>query len=141
VAVPWGINHEPDQSEPLGPMLALLGGLYEEDVAMVVAARGGLTGYRALLDSPFLFAPHDTVVPGALTTAGDWSDVAAALAPKPLSIAGLVDGVNRAATAEAAREYDAAAKAYSSRPVAGRFALKPAESHAMSAASWLLERL
>jgi len=33
-------------------------------------ARGGLSGYQSLLRSPFLYVPHDSLVPAALT-AGD----------------------------------------------------------------------
>jgi hypothetical protein len=51
------------------------------------------------LESPFIFVPHDCIVPGSLT-AGDLCDVAAALAPRPLVLADLVDGVNRAVAAE-----------------------------------------
>ena len=53
----------PDQAEPLGGLLALLGGLFEDDVR-AVAVRGGLVSYASLLDSPFFYVPHDAVVPG-----------------------------------------------------------------------------
>lgn len=82
----------PLQSEPLGGLLALFGALYESDVRAVVA-EGTLAGFQSVLRDRFCYVPHDAIVPGALT-AGDLSDVAAALAPRPLRLARLVDGRN-----------------------------------------------
>jgi hypothetical protein len=92
-AAPLDAPDLPDQSEPLGALLATFGALGNERVKAVVA-RGGLVSYRSLLDSPFCYVPHDAVVPGALTT-GDLPDVLAALAPRPVRIEGAVDGLNR----------------------------------------------
>ena len=80
-------------------MLALLLGLYEEDVRGVYA-RGGLVGFQAALSSPFLYLPHDVMIPGVLT-AGDLSALAAGLAPRSLALVGMVDGLNRTAEAKA----------------------------------------
>ncbi|HEX5272284.1 MAG TPA: acetylxylan esterase [Gemmataceae bacterium] len=91
--VPLDAEKQPDLAEPLGGLLALFGALYEGDVKAVYV-RGGLDGYRSVLRSPFVYVPHDIIVPGALT-AGDLGDVAAALAPRPLRQEGLVDGQNR----------------------------------------------
>ena len=88
-----GEGEPPNQSEPLGGLLALLGALYEEGIA-VVAARNTLPGYLSVLADAYCYVPHDAIVPGALT-AGDLCDIAAALAPRPLRIEGLVDGRNR----------------------------------------------
>ena len=77
--VPLGIGEELPSAEPLGPLLALLAALFEDDVAAVVA-RGGLIAFRSTLQSQFVCIPHDVVVPGLLT-AGDVSDLAAGLAP------------------------------------------------------------
>ncbi len=93
LAVPLDADEFPDLAEPLGGTLALFGALFEDDVR-AVHARGGLTGYQALLQCPFCYVPHDCIVPAALT-AGDLCDVAAALAPRPLWLQGLVDGINR----------------------------------------------
>ncbi len=110
--VPYGADPVPNQAEPSGPLLALLAGLYEEDLAAVVLARGGLIGWQSLLKSPFLYVPHDAVIPGALTV-GDVNDIAGALAPKPLWISGLVDGLNRQVKAEAVEKaYAEARKQY-----------------------------
>lgn len=79
-------------SEPLGGLLALFGALFEDN-ARAVIANGTLAGYQAMLRDRFCYVPHDAIVPGALN-AGDLSDVAAALAPRPLRLARLVDGRN-----------------------------------------------
>jgi len=116
IEVPLGISEEPDLAEPLGPLLALLAGLYEDDVAAVVA-RSGLVGFRSVLSSPLVHVPHDVIVPGAVT-AGDIADVAAALAPRPVLAERFVDGTNRAVPPEAARqEWAIAASAFQSAGV------------------------
>jgi len=94
--------------------------LFEEDVRAVYV-RGGLVGYHSLLQSQFVYVPHDAVVPGVLT-AGDLSDVAAALAPRPLRLDGLVDGLNRQLSAETVAElYDSARAAYRAAGAGTRF--------------------
>jgi hypothetical protein len=80
----------PQDVRPLGGLAALLGALFEDGVRAVVVRRG-LVAFEATLGAHFCYIPHDTVVPGALT-AGDLSDVAAALAPLPLRFEGLLDG-------------------------------------------------
>lgn len=77
-------------SEPLGGLLALFGALYEEGVRAVIA-RGTLAGYGAVLRDRFCYVPHDILVPDPLG-AGDLGDVAAGLAPLPISLEALVDG-------------------------------------------------
>ena len=91
--IPRGVDGRPHQPEPMGGLLSLLGGLFDDDIARVYV-HGGLSGYLSVLDSPHVYIPHDVVVPGALT-AGDLCDVAAALAPRPLRLENLVDGLNR----------------------------------------------
>jgi hypothetical protein len=83
----------PAQSEPLGGLLALLTGLYEDGV-QAIYIRGGLAGFRSVLEGHVVLIPHDVIVPGVLTT-GDLSDVAAVLAPRSLRLEGTVDGWNR----------------------------------------------
>ncbi len=80
------------RAEPLGAHLALLAALYEDDIR-AVAAQGGLAGYLTILDDAFTYTPIDVTVHGILQ-AGDLADVAAALAPRALLAAGLVDGRN-----------------------------------------------
>jgi hypothetical protein len=130
---------QPNIAEPLGGLLALFGALYEDDVKAVVV-RGGLTGYRSLLDSQFVHVPHDVIVPGALT-AGDLCDVAAALAPRPLRLEGLVDGLNHAVKAEAvAKTYEPTRAAYREAKAGEKLQLAD-ESSETAAARWLLENL
>jgi hypothetical protein len=102
---------QPPHAEPLGGVLALLAGLFEEGVVSI-RAHGGLAGYASLLGSSFCHVPYDGVVPGALR-AGDVGDVVAALAPLPVRLTGLVDGSNRRVGAKAAERLMApAADAY-----------------------------
>jgi cephalosporin-C deacetylase-like acetyl esterase len=88
-----GEEGSPNQSEPLGGLLALFGALYEESVCTAVV-RGTIAGYQSVLRDRFCYIPYDAVVPDALT-AGDLCDVAAALALRPLRLEALVDGRNR----------------------------------------------
>jgi hypothetical protein len=108
---PHGVDNRPRQSEPTGPLAALLTALFEEDLTAVYI-RGGLLSYASALESPLVYLSHDTVVPGALP-AGDLGQVAAALAPRPLCLAGPVDHYHRVATREQAQAaYAATTKAY-----------------------------
>jgi hypothetical protein len=138
--VPWDAEKLPDQSEPLGGLLALLGALFEDDVRAVYV-RGGLTGYHAILGGPFCYVPHDVIVPGALT-AGDLCDVAAALAPRPLSIEGLVDGGNRRVSADVlAKAFESTRTAYRTAKVPDRLQLGAAGGEGKEVAQWLLKQL
>ncbi|MGE3809708.1 MAG: hypothetical protein AB7K24_34005, partial [Gemmataceae bacterium] len=134
--IPWDAEKLPYQAEPLGPLTALLTALHEKEVAGVVARRG-LIGYRALLDSQFLFVPVDVIVPGALT-AGDLSDVTAALAPRPVRVSSVVDGRNRPVKQpELERAWQLARRAYG-KERAARLSLA-AESTSSEDLRWLLK--
>jgi hypothetical protein len=140
LAVPLGAADQPDLAEPLGGLLALLGALFEDAVGAVYV-RGGLTGYQALLDGPFCYVPADAVVPGALA-AGDLCDVAAALAPRPLRLEGLVEGLNRRVSAdEAARTLAPARLAYRAAGVPERLSVEGAAPANSPVSRWLLDRL
>jgi hypothetical protein len=76
----------------MGAHLALLVALYEDGVR-AVAARGGLAGYLTVLENAFAYIPNEDVILGVLK-AGDVADIAAALAPRPLLMEGLVNGRN-----------------------------------------------
>jgi len=91
--LPHGVDDRPAPSEPLGGLLALLAAFYEDDVRAVYA-HGGVASYTSALSSPFCYLPHDVIVPGVVSAA-DLPDVAAALAPRPVRLSGMVDGVNR----------------------------------------------
>jgi dienelactone hydrolase len=94
----WKIGPQIEQeAEPLGGLLALLGGLYEPRV-QVVAVQGGLVSFLSMLEDSFAYVPQDVIVPGILE-AGDVAEVASTLAPRPLLLQGLVDGKDRLVTA------------------------------------------
>jgi hypothetical protein len=136
--VPLDAENLPNQSEPLGGLLALLGALYEKDVCAVYA-RAGLTGYQSILESPFCYVPHDVIVPGVLK-AGDLCDVAAALAPRPLRLTELVDGRNCHAE-ELVQTYEPARTAYRAASAQDRLQLVEKRERDESAARWLLEEI
>lgn len=137
--IPLGVPEEPGLSEPLGGLLALLTALYEKDVR-VVLARGGLTSFESVLENEFCYIPHDEVIPGVLAV-GDLCDVAGALAPRPVRLEGLVDGLNRRAELKTvATEYEPARQAYALASASGHLVLgDPADDSAV--AHWLLRSL
>jgi hypothetical protein len=140
LAVPLDADPFPPMAEPLGGLLALFTALFEDDVR-AVSVRGGLTGYASLLQSQFCYVPHDALIPGALT-AGDLCDVAAALAPRPLRMEGLVDGLNRAVgPAEFAGLMEPARSAYRALDAGDRLQLDAGDAASPRAVRWLLEPL
>lgn len=91
VAVPLDVDG-PAISEPGGANLALLAGLFEDDVK-VIYARGGIDPKDPLTGSPYLYLPHDAVVPGPSTV----SSLAPILAKtKAVKYESAVDVHNRA---------------------------------------------
>lgn len=64
-AAPLDAPDLPAVAEPGAAHLAFLAGLFEDGVTAVFT-RGGLGGYNLLLESPYLYVPHDAVVPGAM---------------------------------------------------------------------------
>jgi dienelactone hydrolase len=128
-----GEEEPPGQSEPLGGLLALFGALYEDGIA-AVAVRGNLAGYLSVLGDSYCYVPHDAIVPGALT-AGDLCDVAAALAPCPLRLEGLVDGRNcRLPDTDVQRLFEPTARAYRAAEGTLMIRTEPADD----LAPWLL---
>ena len=83
------------QAEPMGALLALLTGLYEDRVA-AVAARGGLVSFLSVLKDRFCHLPQDVIVPGILEAA-DVADIVAAQGSRRILLEGFVDGRNRLA--------------------------------------------
>ncbi|HMF19258.1 MAG TPA: hypothetical protein VKE98_18775, partial [Gemmataceae bacterium] len=140
VAVPLDAAKLPAQSEPLGGLLALFGALYEPDIKAVYA-RGGLAGYQSILQSPFCYVPHDAVLPGALT-AGDLCDVAAALAPRPLRLEGLVDGLDQQVSDKALQQtYEPALAAYRTADAAKRLNVQREALSQKQLAEWFVTQL
>lgn len=135
--MPRNVDGRPRWAEPLGGLLALLGALFEDEVA-AVCVRGGLSDFASVLDSQFVCIPHDVVVPDALC-AGDLPGLAAALVPRPLRLERLVDGLNRRRDPQSAgRLYQAADQAYRRAGAAERIVIGDPST---SAASWLAEML
>jgi hypothetical protein len=131
-----GEEEPPLYCEPLGGLLALFGALYEEGIA-AVAVRGTLAGYLSVLRDAYCYVPHDAIVPGALT-AGDLCDIAAALAPRPLWLEGLVDGRNcLLAETEVRRHFEPTIRAYHAAGGTLRIRAAPASD----LAAWLLGSL
>lgn len=138
IKVPYTADSRPAQAEPLGGLLALLGGLFEADVRCVVA-RGCLADYQSLLQSPFTYVAFDAVVPGALTV-GDLPGLATGLAPRGVWIASAVDGVNQRVPAdELTRLYAPAAQAYKSAGKANSLTFEDPSSGTL--AKWLIQGL
>jgi dienelactone hydrolase len=85
----------PAECQPTGALLALLLGLYEEDVNSIVCRRG-LASYRSVLDSPFVQVPHECIVPGVFQ-AGDLQAVIDLLGDQEYNSEFSVDGRGRLA--------------------------------------------
>jgi dienelactone hydrolase len=81
------------QAEPMGPFIALLTALFEDNVR-AVACRGGLISFSSVLQDNFCHVPQDIIVPGLLKVC-DIRDIVGSVIPRPVLIAGSVDGLNR----------------------------------------------
>jgi cephalosporin-C deacetylase-like acetyl esterase len=125
------------QAEPLGGLLALLGALYEDGLR-AVALRAGLVNYLSILDDAFAYVPEDVVVPG-IVAAGDLPDVAAALAPCPLLLEGLVDAKNRVVSEPALRS--AISPAYESYRTSPSRLLVRSKKQSPNLPQWLTSHL
>jgi dienelactone hydrolase len=89
----WQIGPEVQhQAEPLGALVSLLTGLYDDIDA--IAVRGGLESFLSVLDSPFSYVPQDVIVPGFLEV-GDVEDLVKALPAGSVLQVDAVDGRNR----------------------------------------------
>ena len=120
----------------MGGIVALFGGMFDDQVKAVYV-QNSLVGYRSVLDSPFVYMPHDVVVPSVLT-AGDLCDVAAALAPRALRIETPVDGLNRRVSPETLKKtYEPATKAYGDKAKNLSLVAEPTDD----GAKWLIDAL
>jgi hypothetical protein len=81
------------EAEPMGALLALLTGLYEDHVA-AIGARRGLVSFLSVLEDRFCHLPQDVIVPGILDAA-DVADIVRAQGSRPLLLEGFVDGRNK----------------------------------------------
>jgi hypothetical protein len=135
--VPRRIDGRPRQPEPLGGLLAMMCGLFDEKICAVYCG-GGLSQFRSVLDHWSALIPHDVVVPGLLK-AGDLPAIAAALAPRPLRIDRPVSGLNLPVTANEMNEiYKTAIEAYESADARRSIILADSPT---PVADWLLNAL
>ena len=70
------------QAEPLGPFLALLTALYEDNVT-AVACSGGLVSFISVLEDRFCHIPQDIIVPGILEVT-DLGEMVGLIAPRQI---------------------------------------------------------
>ncbi|MCE9527158.1 MAG: acetylxylan esterase [Planctomycetales bacterium] len=95
LAAPLDAGNLPPSSEPLGGLVVLLTALLEKEKDVrAVYSRRGLVSYQSLLESPYVYVPHDVIIPGAIP-AGDLPLVVEALTPRKVRLVGQVDGQNR----------------------------------------------
>jgi hypothetical protein len=136
--VPYGVDNPNVEAEPSAGLLVLLTALFEDNVNAVYA-RGTFASFRSLLDSQFLYVPHDSVVPGALTVS-DVTDIAAALLPRPLRVECPVDGLNREIPFDTVAEaFAPTSQAYRLANVSERFSLNVTGQS--DSAVWLLDQI
>jgi hypothetical protein len=118
-AKPLDVSNMPKQAEPMGGLLALLGGTTGGDKVTAVYARGGLASYHSVLESPFCYLPHDAIIPGVLL-GNDINSVAAKV--RNVRLEAMVDSLNRPVNQESLKrrfgEIDAQAQPSSPAEVA-----------------------
>jgi len=96
-------TRRPRFSEPLGGLLALGVALFENDMDTLYI-QGSLAAYRDVMSGPFVYIPHDTVLPGAMS-AGDLPLLVTTLARhgRHIHLQNPIDGLNRALPMKTAR--------------------------------------
>jgi cephalosporin-C deacetylase-like acetyl esterase len=139
VSVPWDAENLPRQSEPLGGLVALLSVRY--GALKAVCVRGGLLSFRSLVESSFLYVPHDAIPPGVLEY-GDLSQQVARLSPTPIWLEGLVDGINRRVKKRQVEiAYGTAVEAFLGAKEAEKLRFEDHNDDSRPAARWLIEQL
>jgi pimeloyl-ACP methyl ester carboxylesterase len=129
----------PEIGEPAGGLLALAAGALDRRVRAVVA-RGTLARLASVLDSPCCFVPMDWVVPGLLEVC-EVDDLAAAVAPRPVFLDGLIDGRNRRATeADLASGFERARRVFAEASRAGDFVVTADRRPDSEVARWIVDR-
>jgi dienelactone hydrolase len=145
VAVPFDVDKTPRQAEPVAGLLALF--FANDRPVRAVVSRGSLRSYGCLLESPFVYVPHDAIVPGALQSNSDlpalWAALGQAQKKPAIRIEGPVDGRNRRVSNEAfEKAYASVQKAFGSDEASRRKAILQAEmSDAVEIVKWLVEQL
>ena len=94
-----------------------------------------------MLENRFVYLPHDCVVPGAAVL-GDIAGVVELCRPRPLRLAGLVDGYNRPVDAQAAETaYSDARAAYLRAGAGSNLVIDPRQGSTQQSVAWLLKVL
>jgi cephalosporin-C deacetylase-like acetyl esterase len=125
------------QSEPLGGLLAILGGLYESDIR-AIAVRGGLISYSSILEDAFAYVPADITVPGLLEIA-DLADIEGAIAPRPILLEDLTDAKDRLVSNQDIKmQLGPAIDAYNAAPANLAIRMGQQERHV---ADWLIHQM
>jgi dienelactone hydrolase len=137
LSVPLDATPYPERGEPLGGVAALFTALYEPHI-QAVYVHGGLMSYGALLNEPFVYQPADSIIRGLLKIA-DLPDIAAALAPRPLRMEGLVDGCNRQVSRKQVEEtYHLARASYAQTEKPDRFSIEVENASVDTISGWFL---
>lgn len=125
------------RADPLGAHLALLAGLYEDDVQGVLA-RGGLYAYLSVLENAHTYVPMEAIVSGILKS-GDIADIVGGLAPRPVALSHLVGGRNvRVGGAELENEFATARYTYEKQNAVDQLEI---DGDVQSPAAWLIDNL
>ena len=129
--------HIQHRAEPMGPHLALLAALFDDDI-QAVAAGGSLTSYLSVLEHSFTYIPFEDVIRGIVKVA-DIADIAAALSPRPLRLERLINGRNILANPSALeRTFRSARQSYEQLHAGQKLVIEVERGDTMS---WLVEKL
>ncbi|MBC7852460.1 MAG: acetylxylan esterase [Pirellulaceae bacterium] len=95
LAAPLDAANPPPSSEPLGGLVVLLTALFDsKEEVRAVYARGSLVSFQSLFESPYVYVPHDVIIPGAIPF-GDLPVVMEVLSSRKIRFSRQVDGQNR----------------------------------------------
>ena len=90
----WQIGPDmQSEADPLGGLLAVFGGLFEDNLRGI-ATRRGLASFASILDDAFAYVPAHVIVPDMLS-AGDLTDIAASLPAESFLYESPIDARNR----------------------------------------------
>lgn len=91
-AAPLDAEKLPTAGEPMGAIACLLAALWDDSIAGVCAG-GGPTSFDSILDEPYFYVPHDSILPGVLAHA-DVAELVAAQVGRAVFLQ-VRDGANR----------------------------------------------
>ena len=95
LAAPLDAANLPPSSEPLGGLVVLFTALLEnEQDIRAVYSRRSLISFQSVLESPYVYVPHDVIIPRAIP-AGDLPLVVDALSQRKIRVVGQVNGLNQ----------------------------------------------